>query len=571
MLTSCQNNPSFSKTPSSKNNPDTVFEQFTDEIFRNEITSNTLNLHYSIEDPKSCGITDYAISLGDYSKQARSETQRYLSQLNSELTTHPYSALSLENQLTYDLLSDYLTTQLALHQYELYEEPLSYSGGMQMQLPILFAEYELQSKQDVQDYLALLGCTDEYFAQIMEFEKEKADAGLFMSAEQCQAVIESCSAFLEKTDEHYLITTFENRIQKLDLNKIEITAYCKKNKEILTEQLFPAYEAMIADLKTLQNKGKNPNGLSYFAQGKDYYALLVYALTGCNDSPEKLFHRIEQQRLEDLVACTTLQTNNKTLLEEGSSFQLPTTDPNTILALLQQKIQDDFPAPPACTYTIHYVDSALEEYLAPAFYIVAPLDDYTENTIYLNKGHLTDNLYTFTTLAHEGYPGHLYQTVMSYEYELPLVRSILGYAGFTEGWATYIEMMSYAYTGMPEDFALLLAHNQSATLSLYASSDIGIHYYGWTKEDMYNFWSSYGICDTDVINEITQLILSEPGNYLQYYVGYIEFLELLDYARATLGNDFSLKEFHRAVLDIGPAPFSILEKYLTKYYRTPQT
>ena len=241
-------------------------------------------------------------------------------------------------------------------------------------------------------------------------------------------------------------------------------------------------------------------------------------------------------------------------------------NPNTALVSLQEKILKDFPTPPETTYEINYVDPALKDFLSPAFYIVAPVDNYEENVIYINEGYVSSDIYSFTTLAHEGYPGHLYQTVMTYEYDYPDVRSILNYSGYVEGWATYVEMMAYRYADIDEDIADFLSHNQAATLSLYASSDIGLHYYNWTEDDMYKFWSGYGITDKDSIKEITQLILSEPGNYLKYYVGYIEFLELKDYAKQEFGDAYSDLEFHRAILDIGPAPFHIIKSYLEDFY-----
>lgn len=543
-----------------------TFEEYTHQLFLEEVTANTINLNYSLENPKAYGITDYEISLGDFSKESREASASYLQEQMDTLSSFSYHSLTTEEQLTFDILWDYLDTQKKLAAYDLYQEPLSYSGGLQMELPILFAEYEFQNKQDVKDYLELIALTDEYYAQIMEFEKEKSQAGLFMSDELCQAVIESCHAFLENKEEHYLLTTFENRIHALDLSEKETAAYIEKNKKILTEQLFPAYESMIAELTDLLGSGKNENGLYYLQDGKDYYELLVYAETGCEDSVDEIYRRIELQRMDDLVVCARLQQKDATLSEQCSALEFEMTSPDTILKHLQQAILEDFPAPPESTYEINYVDPALEDYLSPAFYIVAPLDNYAENVIYINNGQVTDGLYAFTTLAHEGYPGHLYQTVMSYDYELPEIRSILNYSGYAEGWATYIELMSYAYADIDANIASMLSHNQAATLSLYASADIGLHYYGWDSEDMYEFWSGYGITNTDIIKKITQLILSEPGNYLKYYVGYIEFLELLDYAKSTLGDDFSLKEFHRAVLDIGPAPFAILEKYLKEYY-----
>jgi len=547
------------------------FQEYTENLFKNEITANTLNLHYCVENPAALGITDYEITLGDFSKESREESADYIETLLKDLKGYSPDSLTLEEQLTLDVLTDYLNTQLELSSFDYYQEPLSFSGGMQMELPILLAEYEFQNEQDVKDYLQLIALVDEYFNQVMEFEAEKSDKKMFMADDLCELVIESCEAFLENKEEHYLITTFENRLSNLDLSSQKIASYIKQNKTILEKQLFPAYEDMIAKLQKLQGTGVNNGGICNFEKGKEYYQLLVYSGTGCDDSIDVLFERIETQRMKDLMACSSLQKKDPTIIEQCTYLEWEMEDPASMINCLKGEILDEFPTPPEAECVIHYVDPALEEYLSPAFYIVAPIDNYDENVIYINEGYVSSDIYAFTTMAHEGYPGHLYQTVMTYEYEFPNVRSVLNYSGFVEGWATYIEMMSYHYAGLDEDVASFLSHNQSATLSLYASSDIGLHYYGWTMEELYAFWEGYGITNRSAIKEIAQLILSEPGNYLKYYVGYIEFLSLKEYAKDTLGDDYSEKAFHQAILDIGPASFPMLEKYLEEYYCSPQT
>ncbi len=547
------------------------FEQFTNQLFLDEISTNTINLHYSIEDPAALGITDYAISLGDFSKEARTTSSTYLKETLSKVRSYDYEELSLENQLTYDILVDYLNTQINLCKYDLYQEPLSFSGGLQMELPILFAEYEFDSEQDVKDYLELIALTDEYFYQVIEFEAEKSNKGMFMSDDLCALVIESCESFLQNRNNHYLLTSFDSRLGDLDLSAQKTASYKRQNQAILEKQLFPAYENMIAELTLLKDTGKNENGICYFVNGKEYYEQLVYAQTGCEESIDALYRRIENQRMNDLLSCSLLQAENETLLETCANLEWEMINPDAMLSKLQSSILEDFPAPPDSDYEINYVEPALEEYLAPAFYIVAPLDNYLENVIYINDGFISSDIYAFTTLAHEGYPGHLYQTVMTYTYDLPPIRSILNYGGFVEGWATYIEMMAYEYAGLEDAVAAFLAHNQAATLSLYASADIGLHYYGWDFEETKAFWEGFGITDEKVIKEITQLILSEPGNYLKYYIGYIEFLELKEFAQDLFGTEYSDIQFHKAVLDIGPAPFGIVKKYLPYYYSSPQT
>ena len=543
------------------------FEEFTHDLFVEEVTANTINLNYTIDDPKGYGITDYEISLGDFSKETRDSSKDALKETLDDLHEFKHLDFDTEDQLTYDLLEDYLNTQIAMCDYDYFYEPLSYSGGLQMELPILYAEYKFDNEQDIKDYLALIALTDEYFEQLMIFEEEKSDKGLFMSDDLCEKVIESCEAFLEDKENHYLITTFENRLDGLGLSKQEHASYTRQNREILEKELFPAYEDMISGLKSLLGTGTNEGGVCHYDGGKEYYELLVYSETGCDDSVDVLFERIENQCQKDLLACSRLYQKDASIITKSSNLKWEFESPDAALVSLQDTILEDFPTPPETTYEINYVDPALEEFLSPAFYIVAPVDHYEENVIYINEGYVSSDIYAFTTLAHEGYPGHLYQTVMTYSNEYPDVRSILNYSGYVEGWATYVEMLAYHYAGIDENVASFLSHNQAATLSLYATSDIGLHYYGWTEEEMYDFWAGYGISNKDTIKEITQLILSEPGNYLKYYVGYIEFLELKEFAKDTFGDDYSDLAFHRAILDIGPAPFPIIEEYLDDFYR----
>ena len=546
------------------------FETFLHNLFISEITGNTLNLHYTLEDPSEYGIRSYPISLGGYTPDENDNLERSLKMLQFQLQSFSYDSMSLEEQLTYDLLNDFLDTQIKLSPFSLYEEPLSFSNGMQMQLPILMAEYDFNSERDVRDYLGLLALVDEYLEDMVAFEKDKSAAGLFMSDELCNRVIDSCEAFLANQENHYILVTFENRLKKLELPEETKADYIQQNRKIFEQEIVPAYENLGKELQKLLGTGKNTGGVCNLPDGKRYYELLIYSETGCSDSIDKIFERIETQRFKDLLVCSDLVEKNPDIYEECAGIIWTMTEEMQMLEHLENAMLADFPACPDTNYNIEYVDPALQEYLSPAFYITAPIDNYMENSIYINDADEQAGIDYFTTLAHEGFPGHLYQTVMSYEYELHPVRSILNYGGFVEGWATYIEMMSYYYANLDMDIAEMLSHNQSATLSLYATSDIGLHYMNWTAEDMYKFWSSYGITNKNTINEITQLILSEPGNYLKYYVGYLEFLELKDFAKKEFGSDYSSVEFHRALLDIGPAPFSIVEKYLEKFY-SPQT
>lgn len=543
------------------------FAACLNEIFRSEVTSSTLNLHYTLKDPSSYGITDYPVTFGHIT--SASDNAKTLKQTQKKIHSFSRDQLPLKQQFTYDLLTDYLTLQQKLCQYQNYEEPLIPSNGIQSELPVLLVEYAFHTPGDVDDYLELLSQTDDYFEELLDFEKEKADAGLFMSDANCDKVISECEEFISDSKNHYLITTFSDKIAAVDgLSEKEIRHYEKTNAKIVQNSVFPAYRSLIDGLTELMGSGNNDWGVCYYPDGKSYYELLVYSDTGDHDDMKTIQRKIETQRTDDIRACADLIQKNPDILQKCSAQTLSQTDPIQILESLRQSMQNDFPMPPDAGYDVHYVDQSLQDYLAPAFYITAPIDDYSNNSIYINNAKGNSGISAFTTLAHEGYPGHLYQTIMSYSSGMEPVRSLLNYPGYVEGWATYVEMMSYRYAGLDTDTADLLMHNQSATLSLYASSDIGIHYDGWTAPDMYKFWETYGITDHDAIDEITGLIVSDPGNYLKYYVGYLNFLALRENIQSSYGDSCSLTDFHKTLLTMGPAPFSLLDSYFDSYFKS---
>ena len=536
------------------------FSEFCTTLFREEMKSNTMNLHFTLKDPKAAGIDSYEITLGSLSGDSPHNQARQLKKLSEELKKYSHRSLKGKDRLTCRLLSDYISRQQNLAAYPYYDEPLTPSGGVTSQLPVLLAEYPFGNTRDIEDYLGLLSQMDTYFSGILDYEQKKADAGLFMSDEACLKVIEGCEVFTEHPDDNFLIDTFSNRLNAMDgLTDTQKNTYIKQHSKVLSEHVIPAYRQMIKGLTMLLGRGHNNWGLCNFPEGKAYYEAVVSADTGCDDSVEDLFSQIAKARREDLTFCQNLLEKNPKLASQSPKPDAALKEENAMLSRLQKEILTDFPAPPQTDVEICHVDPALSEYLAPAFYITAPIDDISHNRIYINDAKNDTDIYYFTTLAHEGYPGHLYQTICTSSYGAPEVLSLLNYPGYTEGWATYTEMQAFYYAGLDQDLASLLQHNQAATLSLYATADIGIHYFGWEKEKNAAFWSEYGVDDTATVKRITDLILEEPGNYLKYYVGYLKFRQMREQL-ALKNKSFSVSAFHEAILRTGPSPFSVLEE-----------
>lgn len=543
------------------------FGSFLDDLFLEEVTSNTINLHFTLSDPETFGITETPITLGDISEQSFLASNAELENTLSVLLSYDYESLPLSQQLTYDLLQDYLNTQLSIADLTLYDEILRPSTGIQSQLPVLYEEYRFYDENDIKDYLNLIPLTDEYFQQIIEFEQRKADAGLFMSDFACNTIISQCEEFIKNPEGHYLIETFNNKVNNLaslsDTARIE---YITQNETLIKEQVLPAYQKLADALTKLRGSGKNDMGLCHLPKGTDYYKYLVYYNTGCSAEIPDIQKMVEDKRNSDLLESAALMTEDAGLWQECKNVSLSGMDAVSTLNVLKDEMLTQFPAAPDAGFTVSYIDECMADYMAPAFYITSPIDNFENNSIFINAMTDTSTMRYFTTLAHEGFPGHLYQTVMSYQAGMEPVRSTLNYPGYVEGWATYVEMLSYHYAKLNEQVAELLELNQSALLSLYASTDIGIHYEGWSFADTVSFWSEYGISDDQSLREVYELIVEEPAHYLKYYVGYLEFLNLKETAKEKYGNDYNDITFHQALLDIGPAPFDIVEKYLDAYY-----
>ena len=535
---------------------DRQFRTFTRSLFQTEVSANTISLHYTLRSPSDYGIADIPATYGSLSSDSVAAKASVKNVLSSLQEFDP-DTLSSENALTFKILDTYLKNASTGTDYLLYQEPLGPVSGIHTQLPVLLSEYSFYDTQDVETYLALLKETPSYFDSVIRFEQKKAASGLFMPDYQADSVLDTCQSFIDMGKENYLVSTFNERIASLDLlHRNKKDSFQKENMKLVTEEIYPAYQNLITAIKSLKGKGMNEQGLSHFPYGKKYYEYLVRQTTGCNESISRLRLMTRAQILEDLSAMQKILFPADAALTQASVLEQ--TSPDSMLDDLRSKITDTFPEIPDVDFQVKYVPESMQDYLSPAFYMIPAIDNLTENVIYINNGQTTSGLNLYTTLAHEGYPGHLYQTVYFSASEPDPIRSILDFGGYVEGWATYAEMMSYYLAPLPKTEASLLQKNNSVILGLYALADMGIHYDGWSVTDTVRFFSDYGINDPNAVQSVYKLIIGSPANYLKYYIGYLKFYELKKEMADALGNQFSQKEFHRAVLDVGPAPFEIV-------------
>lgn len=544
------------------------FDKIMDELFLDEVGVDQINLHYMLKNPSAYGITDAKHLYAPVTKEFMEENKADRAELSAQLETFEPALLTDEQKLTLRILQSYLRTEALSDGLELYYQPLATTIGTQAQLPILLAEYTFNTREDVDHYLKLLDGIDEYYAQIMAFEKQKAEAGLMMSDTSIDHVIESCESYLLKPGDNFMISTFEERLENVPgLTDEEKETYRFHNNELLETSFLSAYKNMIAELENLKGTGTNEKGLCGFPDGKKYYRYLAYSLTGTSySSIQELLEAVESNLKMSLMTTTEMLQKHPELADEFETYQYRQTEPEGIMEELKMLNKDRFPALPACNYKFKAVPEALELSLSPAFYLVSPIDDYKNNVIYINHNPRFDSNSLYNVIAHEGYPGHLYQNVYFRANCDSDIRKLISFQGYSEGWATYVEQLSFRLdNGLSPLMGKILAENTSASLGLHACLDIYVNYMGWGKDEVREYLKNFYSNPDQVVDSIFYAMIENPGNYLSYYVGYLEFMNMRETAEMQLGEKFDEKEFHTFLLDMGNAPFDVIQAYFTSW------
>ncbi len=540
------------------------FGLICDDLTRHILTSDGITLNYSLSNPDAYEITACRPDLGEYGTYALLNEYAYCENVLSRLESIDKKTLSDSDSLTYDTICKTLSRSRGMDKYILYEEVLSPVSGIQTQLPILLAEYNFYDIEEIESYFHIIESIPAHFRSIIDYEKERARAGLFMDSRIVEQLINECNDFTANPRGNYLIEVFRDNISEIsDITDAQIREYCRKNKELIINTLIPAYNELATALTEL-DEGKHTGGLCSLPYGRDYYAHLLCDMTGSDKSPEDIYELLFDTLEMCSLNITKTAASDPSIVNMLHNPTYPAYEPESIMEYLADNITCEFPTPADMSYAIKYVHPSLEDILSPAMYITPPIDTDSTDSIYINNAS-TDKSAIFPTLAHEGFPGHMYQTRYYMSSSPRPIRMLLNFGGYCEGWATYAELFSYDIAGLDAGMGDILKYNKLSTLCIYSLLDIGIHYYGWDEDKSSDLLADVGITDADIINEIYLAVLSEPGLYPKYTVSCIEFLRLRKKAEDRLKDSFDARAYHDFILRTGPTWFSLLDERLDKW------
>lgn len=545
------------------------FNKFLEELFVEEVSSDTLTLHYTLKNPENYGI-DLEPTFGDLDFLNTEDDEKENQEIYDKLTAFDITSLSKKQQLDYNVIKTFLEDNMDTTKFNLYGTAFGTVSGVQCNMPINLAEYKFYVERDITDYLSLVNQIPAYFDAAVALEQARVDAGLGLQDFQLEEVIEQCEDFISVKDGNYMISTFDKRIDAFEgLDSAKKEEYKAQNKTAILEVMIPAYEKLITDLEGFKGKATISGGLCKLENGKEYYEKLVRYDTGSEKTIEEMVELLDsamKDALSLMYTAASLDPDGYQLYFEDGAVNYGSEDPMVLLDTLQLAIMEDYPLAPQINYTINYVQEELEDSMSPAFYMIPPIDGDVENVIYINNGS-TDKSGLFTTLAHEGYPGHMYQNNYYISTNPNPIRHILNFSGYSEGWATYVELQSPNYFTFAEhNQAFTLMEQAMTQMNLVVSTrlDIGVNYEGWSLDEVEAYLTENGL-NAEVGKDIYEYVICEPANYLKYCVTALEFMELQAYAKSQLGDKFVMKEFNQSLLDCGPCQFEYVKASVEQY------
>lgn len=550
------------------------FDRFLNSCFREYAAENTVTLHFKLSNPSAYGIkTPVSPTYGDLSSDALKKNCSRSKELLQKLYTFPTSNLTKKQKLTWQIFQDYLNESIMNEKYILYSSPLG-TNGLQSEIPVTLSEYRLDNEKDIKDYLSLVNQVPELFTQILDFEQERRNAGIISPSFVISDTIDQIDQFLNASEENNLLfQSFEERLAEVEsLSKDQKASYIANNRLLVTDKVLPAYKSLKTSLQAYTNDSKNTSSkerLCEYKNGQDYYKFLLMSNVGTDFSPEDCITILESQLKNTVKDISSLTTKNKDLYTEYLSATPALSAPKEIMNTLKNDSLIDFPEIKNISCQLKNVPDALSGTSACAFYLVPPIDSTKDNIIYINKSRVDSNE-LFSTLAHEGYPGHLYQTNYFLTTNPSPLRTFLHCAGYDEGWGTYAQLYSYNFIKFKnvdeqttKQLRQLYRDNDLLSLSLSSLCDLYVNYKNYDENALTNYLQTYGI-DKDGAQNLYRYVIENPTTYLSYSIGYYELDQLKQTMSDSLGKAFKISDFHEAVLNVGSCNFSILRQEIEK-------
>lgn len=546
------------------------FDAFLKSLLPEIVDSSLFSTSFLFLNPEEAGLPEPGSEFGWVSAEDWEESALQAQELLGQLDAFDPAQLDTESQRTLALLRDVLTRDAELTGfYMLAANDLGVDSEVAT-LSTTVAHAPYRSAEDFDRLFEMYADLDGTFRKLVDLEQTRQEAGTGMTASEIELAVGEYERLLAGEPPAIQLLVAE-LIDGADfLTDAEKEEYKKRNADAVALHVVPAYQYLISALSQMSGRTGTP-GLAGRMNGKEYYGTLLRA-QGFDETPEELMRYLEEQvdvclaEIESLVLeIEDFEALQAYLVDPDAAVYTDADTPLDILQYQQQAMLSEFPALEIGEADVVFTPEVLRTAETVAYYVLAPLDQDADaaRSIYINDEETGAD---YPTLAHEGFPGHLYQDAYSAAQERSYVRRLLerNYTGATEGWGVYSSYIASDWTQDP-DIARIAALSELTDRIVMAWADIGVNYLGWTSEELLEqLEDTFGVAFEDV-DELTAVLASMPGIYVAYGAGGAKFVEMRSRAEAALGEAFDPVGYHQALLDVMPADFSTVEAAVDAY------
>lgn len=555
---------------------DLTFDQYMDQMLKEDLSSDLTVFVQFVENPSDYGITDYQHALAGPGKENFDLETKKCEERLAQLTSYDYNTLTHEQQLTYDTLKTYLENRIEIKDCCYYQEPLSTLDGDHIILPGImglhasryFETMNLRNIQDisyVEEYFYVYETLGNYLKEIAQFEREKADQGLFMSEESAAEVIKVCKEIVD-SEGSSISGSFEDEVNKTSwITEDDKLKLFETNTKLVKEHMVSGYQAIIDAMKDCGPRGGKSKGFYETELGKKYYEYILKSEINSNVTPEEMAAKLDEYLPKWTEEKNQIIQNNPTIMNSINTKLAKYQNEDLLIEDINRNAVKDFPNADL-DWGIKDMPETMNGFAMGLFY-PQPLDStQTHHTIYAGTQLMPGSSNYVETIGHEGVPGHLYNYTYYSNLDITPYRRFNSWVkstGFLEGWTTYIEKYIYLYTGLTEEEAQYLELLRLLDLGIVARADVGVNYYGWSTTELSEYFvkndAAMYVLASDYVKKVVQ---SSPNSYGPYCMGYIYLTEMKDEMKEKMGADFSDLAFHKAYLDVGPTTFDLMRKEL---------
>ena len=493
------------------------------------------------------------------------------------LETYDRTALSYEQQISYDSYSWILEGWAVEHEWMYHFYPVTHGFSRQNELFRFFEdEHPLETLQNAEDYISRLEQVDDQFACLIQNLEDGETRGILAPAQMLQRAADQIRGIVPGSARDLpFYTTFVTKtaaIAELSLAQRQ-TLYAQVEQTINTS-VIPAYQAVVTKLDEQIPHAPPMNGAWQLPDGDAFYDARVRHHTTTDLTPAEIHQKglDEAQRIRGEIweHFTTLgyptnetfqQLYERVAVDSGivrAADIVPLNE--SFIRQAQEDVKEVFDIEPKAEVIViggsgggFYVHASLDGSRPGAYYIGNQTDDYR---------------YWMRTIAyHEAVPGHHFQIAIGNEQDVPLFTKGGGfYTAFVEGWALYAEYLAMEMGWYENDVYSELGRLQWELLrAARLVVDTGLHHYRWSRQEAIDYYIDTVGATTALATQQIDLYLYYVGYFTAYKTGMLKILELRQHAMDELGDDFDIKDFHRAVLLHNRLPLPLLERLIDDY------